>query len=280
VNTQLGHYPLTALCEALSISRSAYYERLSSQSERSISDEALKPRISEIFWEHKRRYGARRILRELRKVDIYCSRKRVCRLMKEQSLKPIRKRRYVPKTTDSKHGLAVHPNLLLEGVEITGINQVWVTDITYIPLVDSWAYLAIHLDLFSRRIVSWELADHMREELVINSLKKAIKTRGFHPGLIVHSDQGSQYISTGYTKAMRGLRPSMSRKGNCYDNAFMESCFGTLKSEILEEGIFLNLDDARCETFDFIEGYYNNKRMHSSLDYYTPIEFETHKNSA
>lgn len=270
-------FSVTLICDALGISRSGFCRHLSgTQSSRQMADQVLEKRIQEIFWQHKRRYGARRIHRQLQNENKPCGLHKVRKLMKQESLQPLQKKRFVPKTTKSDPGTPPCQNLLLNHGEILSVNEVWVGDITYIPLVDTWAYLAVLMDLYSRRIIAWKLVDHMRAELVIEVLRCALRDRGRHPGLITHSDQGSQYASQDHRElvASFGMRQSMSRRGNCYDNAFMESCFGSLKTEMLEDGVFENLEDAQAETFDYIESYYNHQRLHSSLNYQTPAEYE------
>lgn len=270
-------FSVTLICEALGISRSGYCRHLSGgQSSRQLADQILGERIQEIFWMHKRRYGARRIHRQLQYEDKPCGLRKVRGLMKRMSLHPLQKKRFVPKTTKSAPGTTPCQNLLLDYGEISSVNQVWVGDITYIPLVDAWAYLAVLMDLYSRRIIAWKLADHMRAELVIEVLRRAFRERGRHPGMISHSDQGCQYASQDHRELLAsfGMRQSMSRQGNCYDNAFMESCFGSLKTEMLEDGVFESLEDAQAEIFDYIESYYNHQRLHSSLNYQTPAGYE------
>jgi transposase InsO family protein len=228
------------------------------------------PKIDDIFWEHKRRYGARRIAVELGARHEPCSRRRVGRLMARLGLVAIQPRSFKPRTTDSRHTLGYSPNLLLDAAPPDGINQLWVGDITYIPLVgDDFLYLALLMDRYSRRIVGWDLQDHLRESLVLTALRAAIATRQPPPGLIHHSDRGGQYRRT---LARARMPQSMNRAENCYDNAFMESCFGSLKTE-LEMKPYANDAEARKEVPAYIR-YYNTRRRHSALGYLTPEEFE------
>ena len=232
--------------------------------------------IRDIFWEHKRRYGARRIARELSSGDQCCGVGRVARLLREMGLKAIQPKSYQPRTTDSRHCLGYSPNLLLECTPPDGINQIWVADISYVPLQGgSFLYLAILMDLYSRRIVGWELRDHMRESLVLAALRKAIALRNPRAGLIHHSDRGGQYSGKQYRGVLdrAEICQSMSRADSCYDNAFMESCFGTIKRE-LEMECYESEHSARKEIQAYIR-YYNTRRRHSSLDYLAPEEFET-----
>ena len=231
--------------------------------------------IRGIFWEHRRRYGARRIAIELGARHEPCSRRRVGRLMEEMGLVAIQPRSFKPRTTDSRHALGYSPNLLIDAVPPDGINQLWVGDITYVPILDGdFLYLAMLMDRYSRRIAGWDLQDHMRESLVLGALRAAIAVRRPRPGLIHHSDRGGQYAGAEYRRmlARAGMPQSMSRADNCYDNAFMESCFGTLKTE-LEMKPYSHADVARTEIPEYIR-YYNTRRRHSALDYLTPEAYE------
>ncbi len=277
----IGHlqqdgFPTATLCEVLEVHRSRYYAwRRGSQSRRAREDADLKPLIREIFWEHKRRYGARRIAQELPSRRKCCDVGRVGRLLREMGLKAIQPKSYRPRTTDSRHRLGYSPNLLLESSPPDGINEVWVGDITYVPLRGGdFLYLAMLMDLYSRRIVAWELRDHMKESLVLAALREAIALRQPGADLIHHTDRGGQYAGNEYRRvlARAGMRQSMSRADHCYDNAFMESCFGTIKTE-LEMECYENERGARREIGDHIR-YYNTRRRHSALDYRTPEEFE------
>ena len=269
-------FPVSLLCETLNVSRSAYYVwRENGVSERTRDDNRLRPMIRGIFWEHRRRYGARRIAIELAARHEPCSRRRVGRLMEEMGLVAIQPRSFKPRTTDSRHALGYSPNLLIDAVPPDGINQLWVGDITYVPILDGdFLYLAMLMDRYSRRIAGWDLQDHMRESLVLGALRAAIAVRRPRPGLIHHSDRGGQYAGAEYRRmlARAGMPQSMSRADNCYDNAFMESCFGTLKTE-LEMKPYSHADVARTEIPEYIR-YYNTRRRHSALDYLTPEAYE------
>ncbi len=278
----IGHlhedgFATATLCDVLAIHRSRYYAwRRGGRSRRAQEDEALKPLIREIFWEHRRRYGARRIARELRARNQPCDVGRVGRLLRDMGLKAIQPKSYRPRTTDSRHCLGYSPNLLLESPPPCALNQVWVGDISYVPLRGgAFWYLALLMDLYSRRIVGWELRDHLRESLVLAALREAIALRQPAAELIHHSDRGGQYAGNAYRRvlARAGMRQSMSRAENCYDNAFMESCFGTIKTE-LEMACYENGSIARTEIGGYLR-YYNTRRRHSALDYRTPEEFES-----
>jgi transposase InsO family protein len=233
------------------------------------------PIVQDVFEEHRRRYGARRIAFELTERDEPCGRRRAGRLMKEMDLVAIGPKSFKPRTTDSGHTLGYSPNLLIDAPPPDGINRLWVGDITYIPLArGEFLYLAMLMDRFSRRIVGWDLRDNMRENLVISALKAAIRSRQPSPELIHHTDRGGQYAGNDYRKILdrAKMQQSMSRAADCYDNAFMESCFGTVKRE-LEMKPYENEYIARKEIADYIR-YYHTRRRHSSLDYMTPDAFE------
>jgi transposase InsO family protein len=233
------------------------------------------PKIRGIFREHKRRYGARRISAELAARHEPCSRRRVGRLMARLGLVAIQPRSFKPRTTDSRHSLGYSPNLLTDAAPPDGINQLWVGDITYVPLLGGdFLYLALLMDRYSRCIVGWDLQDHLRESLVLAALRGAIAARRPKPGLMHHTDRGGQYAGTKYRQTLARARmpQSMNRADNCYDNAFMESCFGSLKTE-LEMKPYENDRIARKEVPAYIR-YYNIRRRHSALGYLSPEEFE------
>src|SRR5262249_8399704 len=238
VITQLDHegFPVAVVCQALGVSRAGYYAHARGEAgPREQEDVRLRPLSGQIFWEHKRRYGARRIAAELAARGEACGPGRVARLLKQLGLQAIQPRSFRPRTTQSRHPLGYSPNLLLQVSPPTGINQVWVGDISFVPLAGSrFAYLALLMDLHSRRIVGWQLDEHMEEALVLEALRAAIGQRPPTPGLIHHTDRGGQYAGGAYrgVLARARMRQSMSRPDNCYDNAFMESCFGTIKTEL------------------------------------------------
>jgi putative transposase len=273
-------FPASAVCDLLEVSRSGFYAwRSAHQSDRAARDEELVPVILDVFWRHRRRYGARRIAVELSSRGIACGVARVARLLKTQGLKAIQPKSYQPRTTWSGHGLGYNENLLVGREGASRINEVWVADLTYIPLLPRrssgrFGYLAMLMDLSSRRIVGWEYGDSMDEELVLDALKRAIRDRQPQAGLIHHSDRGSQYAAGRYREVLRrsGIRQSMSAAGNCYDNAFMESCFGTVKTE-LELVEYSSSWEAVREIRSYVS-YYNLERRHSWLGYVSPAEFE------
>ena len=272
-------FEVRQLCSVLDVSRSAYYAWLAApQSAKLPAQQQLKSQVCEIFMQHRRRYGARRIAAELRDRGEACSRTKARQIMVEMNLLAIQPRSYKPRTTNSQHRLGFSPNLLLAGMEVSRLDQVWVGDITYIPLVNRFAYLALLLDLFSRKIIGWKLALSMDENLVLATLQQAIKARQPAPQLVHHTDRGGQYASHKYRQLLTRAQmlQSMSRAGDCYDNAFMESCFGKLKTE-LEMKSYDSLAQAKQEVQDYIN-YYNTLRRHSALDYKTPTQFELNLN--
>ena len=228
--------PTTTICEVLDLSRSAYYDWLNHEpGVREHELEDLTPTIVEIFLHHRRRYGARRIADELKDRRIVCSAKRVAQVLKNQGLRAIQPKSFVPKTTDSRHGLGFSPNLLLEADEPNAVNQLWVGDITYLPLRGGgFVYLAALMDRYSRDILAWAIEDTMTEPLVLSGVRRAIREHQPKAGLIHHTDRGGQYAGTQYRAVLRRahMKQSMSRADNCYDNAFMESCWGTFKREL------------------------------------------------
>ncbi len=268
------------MCEFLDVSRSAYYAwRNAAPTRREDEDLELAPLVRSIFQRHRRRYGTRRIVEELRDMDRPCSRRRVAKLLKMQGLQAIQPRSFKPRTTESRHRLGYSPNLLLELEDVERVNQLWVGDITYIPLQGGkFSYLATLMDRFSRRIVGWQLGRDMTEQLVLPALQQAIRSRQPAANLVHHTDRGGQYAGSGYRQVLRraAMRQSMSRADNCYDNAFMESCFGTFKTE-LEMTEYEHHGAAWKEIKAYI-AYYNLDRKHSALGYLTPTQFEANLN--
>jgi transposase InsO family protein len=271
---------VTAVCDTLDVSRAGYYAWFDDvETARERRDRELMPLVRSIFWKHKRRYGARRIALELAALGEPCGVERVAKLLKIQGLQAIQPKSFKPKTTDSDHTLGYSPNLLLRTPPPVELNRVWVADITYIPLKEkTFAYLALTLDLCSRRVIGWSLAEHMTETLVVDVLHQAIRARQPPPELIHHSDRGGQYAGAKFRGMLRRaeMRQSMSRAANCYDNAFMESCFGTIKTE-LEMTEYPHSQTARRDIANYLS-YYNHDRRHSSLDYLAPADFEAQLN--
>lgn len=233
--------------------------------------------VKDCYFENRRRYGAQRIKAALNKRGIKIGKYQVRRLMREQDLKALQPKAFVPQTTDSK-GVTPAPNLLKEmTTEQCAAQKIIIGDITYIALQNgSWCYLAVWQDKLTRRIIGWSVSDSMTAELVISALQKAIKLGVVPVGAIIHSDRGSQYAANGFRQILQreGFRQSISGKGNCYDNAQAESFFSRFKTELIEGGAFENIEQARSEIFSYIEGYYNRVRLHSGLGYKSPLEFE------
>ena len=273
IHQATGH-GVRRICATLGVPRSSYYHAAAPTPLQS-SDEENGVEIETIFKRHRRRYGYRRIRDQLADQGITCAPARIRRLMAERGLKAIQPKTYVPKTSDGRADKP-SPNLLL-GQPLPELpNQVWAGDITFIPTANGWIYLAVVIDLCSRKIVGWALADHLRTELVAAALQQALGSRDIAPELIFHSDRGSQYGSGAYRQLLRqaGMRQSMSARANPYHNAWTESFMGTLKSEMLQDGSFLNEIDARTEIFDYFDSYYNHHQKHSALGYQTPAQFE------
>ena len=261
------------MCTLASFSRAGYYRSLQPEPKPAREDLELRDAMHRIALDWPA-YGSRRMAHELRKQGWKVNRKRVQRLMREDNLLCVAKRKFVV-TTDSAHPLTVYPNLP-PTMEVTGINQLWIADITYIRLEEEFIYLAVILDAYSRRVIGWSLDDTMAESLTVAALKMALNEREVPPGLVHHSDRGVQYAAHGYTQLLKdhGIAISMSRKGNPWDNAACESFMKTLKNEEVNRTEYRNLADARTRIGRFLESIYNDKRMHSSLSYQSPSEFE------
>jgi putative transposase len=262
----------------MKVGRSAYYEYRAGRSyQLSEKKKYLADQVKEAFKENRRRYGARRLVPELAEKGIEIGRYQVRALMKMQGLEASGPKRYVPKTT-TPDNLKASPNLLrIEGNHPDGPGKVIIGDITYLPMANGrFCYLGSFQDKFTRRIIGWSISERMTEELVTSALRKALGRGFISKGAIIHTDRGSQYSSNNFRGVLkeRGLRQSMSGKGNCYDNAQAESFFARYKIELLEGGQFENVSEATSETFSYIEGYYNRKRRHSSLGYLSPANFE------
>lgn len=266
------------LCKVLSVCFSSFYAWRRGDSFRPSSTRmAFAEEVKKVFTEHRRRYGARRISKELQAQGLAIGRHKTTTLMRQQELKAIQPKSFVPKTTNSNHRLGRSPNLLLDRPAPSRPGEVLAGDITYVPLTNgSFLYLACWQDMFSRVIAGWELADHMRSILVENALNKAINRKTLSKGLLVHSDGGGQYASEAFRNLLRQheFLQSMTRKDNHYDNAMGESLFSRFKAELLEKGAFNGFDDAYTEIFEYIELYYNRKRRHSSIGYEIPELFE------
>lgn len=272
------------MCQALSVSRSGYYAWLHrGRSARARANSRLLVEIRAIHEALKGLYGSPRMHRELVDRGYRCGRHRVAHLMRTHGISARPKRRFRPQTTDSHHGFAVAPNLLCQRFHVDKPNRVWVADITYIATEEGWLYLAAVLDLFARRVVGWSSGPDLSRELPLRALDQALRHRHPAAGLIHHSDRGTQYASDDYQErlAREGLVASMSRTGNCYDNAAMESFFASLKNERVHRVRYPSRWAATRDLTDYIEVFYNRIRRHSTLDYLSPAMFELkHKNVA
>jgi len=274
-----AEYPVRLMCRALAVSPAGFYAwRTRSPSAHAIADERLMLTVRVAFMRNDGRYGARRIHRELRDEGIRVAPKRVARLMRRDGLVARPRRGGRVQTTDSAHPLPVAPNLLDRQFDVNGvqINQVWVSDLTYVPTREGWLYLATVLDLASRRVVGWAMEETLASDIALRALRMAIGARRPAPGLIHHSDRGSQYAAVEYQAllAAHGMRPSMSRKANCWDNAVAESFFATLEQELIVRSDWHTRDEARRAIFHFIESWYNRRRRHSTLGYVSPAQYE------
>ena len=274
-----GGLSIERMCQLAQVSRAGFYRSFEKQ-EPQQEEMELRSTIQEIFLEHRRRYGYRRVTKELRRRGLVVNRKRVERLMKEDNLLAVQPKAFVT-TTNSQHELEVYLNLARR-MKLTGINQLWVADITYIRLQGEFVYLAVILDAFSRKVVGWELDRKMTCNLTKTALQRAIATRQPAPGLVHHSDRGVQYASDEYVQVLlqHQMIPSMSRPANPYDNASCESFMKTLKREEIYANDYRDLDHLRANIEAFIDEYYNRCRLHSALGYKPPAEFEQQLDSA
>jgi len=271
-------YGIGECCQALAVSRSGYYgHQRKPERPRRRQDEALADGIEVEFTASRQTYGSRRIRHKLRQQGRSHSRSRVARLMRQRRLSARQKGRFRPKTTDSRHGGPIAPNLLRDAPAPTLPNKVWVTDITYIETTEGWRFLSATLDLCTRKIVAWNLLDTLETSLSTTTLQLALeRERPDTHTLFHHSDRGVQYASLEFRSqlALSGITQSMSRKGNCYDNAFMESFWATFKSDCLQDRPFPTPDQLQLLTFDYMETFYNTSRIHSGIGNQSPLDFE------
>lgn len=263
------------MCKILKVSGSGYYEWLKTAERKNLKEEELCQKVLKIFKDSGDTYGSRRICREMRKECRHCSRRRICKVMKKLGITPKRTRRFRI-TTDSNHGFQIYPNLLMRNFNVDAANKVWVSDLTYIWTDEGWLFLATVIDLFSRRVVGWSMSKSLTSRIAQDALDMAVKDRLPAEGLIHHSDRGVQYACKDYQKLLKkhGMQCSMSRKGDPWDNSVAESFFCTLKKELVHRKKFSTREEARRNIFDFVEVFYNRRRMHSYLGYKSPVEFE------
>jgi transposase InsO family protein len=271
-----AQYPVAILCRVLEVSRSGFYGWLRRpESPASRANRLLSQQIAEIHRDSRGTYGSPRVYRELKRRGKAAGRHRVARLMRRDGLQAKTKRRFKA-TTDSRHSYPVAPELLHRDFSPKGLNRVWASDITYVWSTEGWLYLAVVMDLYSRCIIGWSMAERLTTPLVSDAARMALQWRRPPRGVLHHSDRGSQYASDDYQELLtkNGMLCSMSRKGNCWDNAPVESFFSTLKREWVFHQRYHTRDEARQSIFDYIERFYNRQRIHSSLGYRTPMEFE------
>ena len=276
IRDHCASFPVRTACRVLGVSPSGFYAwRRRPGGRRAEADRELSREIAAIHAASRGTYGCPRVHAELRDRGHHVSRKRVARLMRASGLQARRKRRFRA-TTDSRHAHPVAPNLLEQRFEATRADEIWLADITYVPTAEGWLYLAVILDLFTRQVVGWAMDREMPQALTLRALMMALARRRPLPGLIHHSDRGSQYAATAYQNALRahGIRCSMSRKANCFDNAPAESFFGTLKTELVHQQHYATRAAARRAIFEYMEVFYNRQRRHSALGYKSPAEFE------
>ena len=278
VEVEKARFPVAMMCRVLEVSRAGFYAwRTRPEAIRVGQDQRLAVEIASIHAESRRRYGSPRVHAELQRRGRTTSRKRVARLMRTQGLRARHKRRFRT-TTDSAHEFPVAPNIVRRKFEADAPNKTWVTDITYIWTPEGWLYLAVILDLFSRRVVGWGMSEQITRKLALDALDMALFQRQPPRGLIHHSDRGSQYASGDYRRmlAANQIVCSMSRRGDCWDNAVAESFFSTIKLELVYESEWATRSEARAAIFEYLEVFYNRERLHSSLGYLSPAAFERH----
>jgi putative transposase len=278
-----GAWPVTMVCEALGVSRSGFYAWLTRpQSRRRLDDEVIGQQARLSFIDSDRTYGARRVWRDVLEAGHRCGLHRIERLMRVQALRARPRRRGLPIDRGERCSEAVAPNLLDRQFQSAAPNQKWVADFTYLWTAEGWLYVAVVLDLYSRRVVGWSMQSQMTTQLVTDALMMAVWRRGQPDALLHHSDRGSQYTSDRFQRLLDelGITCSMSRAGNCWDNSAMESFFKSLKTERTDGKIYRTRDDGKADVFDYIERFYNNRRRHSTIGYVSPIQFEQQRQLA
>lgn len=276
MEAEKANFPIRLMCRVFEVSRSGFYAwRRRPESQRRRDDRRLLLSIKAVHAQSKRRYGSPRVTRELNAQGESVGRHRVARLMREHGLRARRRRRHRV-TTLSKHDHPVAGNVLARRFDVNGPNQVFASDITYVWTMQGWLYLSVVLDLYSRRVVGFSMGERINAQLTIEALRMALKSRRLASGVVHHSDRGSQYASGAYQALLdrHGIRCSMSRKGDCWDNAVVESFFATLKVELIHEAVFVDREQARREIFEYIELFYNRWRRHSYLGYVSPVDYE------
>jgi putative transposase len=281
IQAMAQEYPIRELCQVLEVTRSGYYAwRNGQETARELANRLWTQRIERVYRDKQGRYGSPRVTAQLRREGHVCNHKRVERLMRENGLRAKTSRKRRVRTTNSEHDQPVAPNLLLKRPPPTGPNEVWVADIIYIPTAEGCLFLAAVMDLYSRQILGWSVWETLQAGGALQALARALANRRHPKGVIHHSDRGIQYACHNYRQQLQaaGLIASMSRKGNCYDNAAMEAFWSTLKREALANSATWSKDRLRRELFEYIESHYNRSRLHSSLGYQSPVDFEQNNN--
>ena len=277
IRDHLTQFPIEVLCDVLQASRSGYYAWSSRPaSPASLRRDQLVEKIHQVHGDSRATYGSPRVYRALKADGVACCENTVAKLMKAEGVKSKARKPFTVRTTNSNHDHPVAGNVLNREFYPQRPNEVWTADITYIPTAEGWLYLAVVLDLFSRRIIGWATADHMRAELTCDALRMALQHRRPQGELMHHSDRGVQYASDSYQRLLtdHGITPSMSRRGNCYDNAVTESLFSTVKRELTHHENYATREEASQSLFEYIEVFYNRRRIHSTLGYRSPAEYE------
>jgi transposase InsO family protein len=276
IQAEKAHYPVNLMCQVLQVSRSGFYDwRGRPPSQRAKEDQRLLVKIRAIHKASRETYGSPRIHDDLRDDGETCGKHRIARIMQENSIRAKTRKKFKA-TTNAEHHYPVASNLLNQEFNATAPNQRWTSDITYIETAEGWLYLAVVLDLYSRAIVGWAMDHRMTRQLVKDALIMALWKRGKVKGLLLHSDRGTQYASDDYHRLLKSndITCSMSGKGNCYDNAAMESFFGTLKQELVHHECYTSREQAKASIFEYIEIFYNQQRKHSAINYLAPMVFE------
>ena len=272
-----GAWPVLMMCEALDVSRSGFYAWLTRpRSQHSLDDEVLAEQARQSFLNSDRTYGARRVWRDVLEMGSRCGLHRMERVMRKAGLRARPRRRGLPVDRGARSSAAIAPNILDREFSAVAPNQKWVADFTYLWTAEGWLYVAVVLDLYSRRIVGWSMQAQMSAQLVTDALMMAIWRRGQPEAVMHHSDRGSQYTSDQFQRLLveLGVTCSMSRSGNCWDNSAMESFFKTLKTERTDRKVYRTRDNAKADVFDYIERFYNRIRRHSTINYISPAQFE------
>lgn len=276
IEAEKAHYSIALMCRVLEVSRAGYYaSRLRGESDRAKANRQLAAKIQEVYEASRKTYGSPRIHAELRVGGAQVGRHRVARLMRREGLIARKKRRFRV-TTQSNHAEPVARNVLARNFDVKKPDRAWVGDITYLSTAEGWLYLAVLVDLCSKAVVGWAMSEELDASVALAALRMALERRRPAPGLVHHTDRGVQYACESYRTALaaNGLVASMSRKGNCWDNAPAESFFSTLKTELVGDHLFPSRAAARTEVFEYVEAFYNRTRRHSSLGYVSPAEFE------